>query len=460
MIDPSLGNQSPGRLLAWQTLDKIESDDAYANIALHEILNAHREIAARERAFCTELVYGTLRNQIKIDYFLGRLLSRPLSSLKIPVKNLLRLSLYQLMFLTEIPERAVCHQAVSLIKQSKYSGLAPLVNGVLRSYLRQKADVSIPGRERDPIQYLSLEYSHPEWLVKRWIDHFGIAQTESILKADNREAPLAIRHNPLWGERQKLLESLVSAGWVISPGRFLPEAMIVVHSVGGFEEVPEFQSGAFFVQDESSMLVAHLMEPRPDEVIVDLCAAPGGKSTHLAELMGDRGTIFSVDNHQHKIELIAENADRLRLKSIHSALGDAQEFNMPDNRLADGVLVDAPCSGTGVLRRRVDARYRRKPEEIGELAAIQHDILENAATLVRPGGRLIYSTCTLEPEENDMQISRFITEHPEFHVADWRGLLPETIIPCLADSGNMWVNILPHPEAGDGFFMCRLEKSI
>jgi 16S rRNA (cytosine967-C5)-methyltransferase len=224
------------------------------------------------------------------------------------------------------------------------------------------------------------------------------------------------------------------------------------------EELTEFQQGRFFVQDENAMLVTHLLKPLPGELLIDLCAAPGGKSTHLAELMGDRGEIISVDNYPNKVELIRENVERLKLKSIKPQLGDAREFSLGEGPLADGVLVDAPCSGTGVFRRRVDARYRRKPEDITELVKLQREIIHNAASLVKPGGRLIYSTCTLEPEENEEQIKWFLTQRPDYEVEDFRAYLPEKVAEFALNPKEPWLTILPISGGGDGFFMCRMKR--
>jgi 16S rRNA (cytosine967-C5)-methyltransferase len=225
-----------------------------------------------------------------------------------------------------------------------------------------------------------------------------------------------------------------------------------------FEALDAFQSGKITPQDESSMLVAHLVNPQPGETIIDLCAAPGGKSTHMAELMQDQGQIFSLDDHSHKVELIAANARRLKLTAINPILGDARNFALPAGAAADAVLVDAPCSGTGVLRRRVDARYRRTAAEIAQLATLQREILNQAASLVKPGGRLVYSTCTLEPEENQQQIEAFVAAHPEFTAIAWQPFLPATLVTYLEDPGQKWATILPTPAGGDGFFICRLER--
>lgn len=206
------------------------------------------------------------------------------------------------------------------------------------------------------------------------------------------------------------------------------------------------------------MLAAYLIKPIPGELLVDLCAAPGGKSTHLAELMGDRGGIYSIDNYPHKVELIRENAERLKLTSIHPVLADARGFSLGEGRFADGILVDAPCSGTGVFRRRADARYRRQPEDIPGLVKLQREILDNAASLVKPGGRLVYSTCTLEPEENEKQVKDFLARYPEFEVEDFRDYLPEKVAEYALNPRAPWLTILPISGGGDGFFMCRMKK--
>jgi 16S rRNA (cytosine967-C5)-methyltransferase len=452
-------NVNSGRYLAQLVLDRIEQDNAYANLVLPKILNeSGPDLERREKALATELVYGTLRHLLKIDYILGRLLSRPFATLKTPVKSVLRLALYQLLFLPDIPARAVCHSAVEQIKHSQYSGLAPLVNGVLRSYLRNQNGIKFPDPVSKPAENLSLEHSHPLWLVKRWLAGFGPEVAGRILQAGNEPPPLTWRVNRRLTNAVEVMAELAQQEVQSRPGLFLEEAILVENLGESVEKLPLFQSGRIFIQDESAMLVAHLVDPKPGEFIVDLCAAPGGKSTHLAELMNDQGEIISVDNHPHKINLIGDNAERLNLTIIKPVLGDARSFSLTEGRLADAVLVDAPCSGTGVLRRRVDARYRRRPEDIRELAAIQQAILDQAAAAVKPGGRLVYSTCTLEPEENQEQIQSFLERHPEFELTDFRAFLPEKIIQYAYAPDSKWLTILPIPGGGDGFFMGRLIK--
>ncbi|HBF36560.1 MAG TPA: 16S rRNA (cytosine(967)-C(5))-methyltransferase RsmB [Firmicutes bacterium] len=447
-----------GRKLAELVLNRVEGRAAYLNLALPEIFHEHPEAEQRERAFCTELTYGVYRHLYQIDYFLGRLLSRPFDSLKTPVKNVMRIALYQLIYLTDIPARAVCFSAVAQVKNSQYQGLAPLVNGVLRAYLRNKDKLKPPDRSLDLVESLAIEYSHPRWLVERWLKRFGEERTEQILQVNNEEPPLTLRFNQYQGLINHVLDDFDQAGIKYTMGLILPEAIQIKSLSGPLDKLASFQSGKLFVQDESSMLVAHLVDPQPGETIVDLCAAPGGKSTHLAELMGDQGKIWSIDDHPHKIDLIVQNAKRLKLQNICPYLADARNFKIPGGGFADAVLVDAPCTGTGVLRRRVDARYRRQPEDIETLVAIQREILRNASRLVRPGGRLIYSTCTLEPEEDQEQIQWFLSKHPDFETVDFGKFLPEMHVRYLDDPWEKWLTILPISGGGDGFFMCRMER--
>lgn len=450
-----------GRELALEALGLILGESAYASLALDRVLSKAEGAEQRERAFCTHLVYGVLRNLYKIDFYLGRLLSRPLKSLKLQVQNRLRLGIYQLIYLPEIPARAVCHTAVAEIKQSRYAGLSALLNGVLRSYLRQHEELKqlLLAERKDLVKFLSIEYSQPSWLIERWLPRFGTKLTEQILAANNQAAPLTIRVNILRTEPAVLREKLVNQGIKVTESHWLAEALNLSELPSSLEKLTEFQNGEFFVQDESSMWVAHFLAPQSGETILDLCAAPGGKSTHLSELMQDQGRIISLDQYQHKVDLIAENARRLRIKNLEPTLGDARFFRL-ENGLADAVLVDAPCSGTGVLRRRVDARYRKKPAEILELAALQREILNHAATLVRPGGRIVYSTCTLEIEENQQQIKNFLVTHPEFEAVSYQEYLPKKFPVFEEEPAQPGVTFLPQENGGDGFFICRLAHKL
>lgn len=441
--------QNSGRAIALKALIAIEEAGAYANRVLNSLF-AQEQPEEMEKRLATELVFGVLRQQNYLDHLLQQLLTKDLSALPTAVRGVLRLSIYQLNFTTH-PVYAVVNEAVSLTKGGKYRGLANLVNGVLRGYLRRKGNLTLPGFEQDPIGHLTIAHSHPRWLVERWVQRWGLETTHRLVEANNTPAPLSIRTNTLLVSREQLLTILTGAGIAAEPVPALPEALRL-KSGRELTTTPWWQAGFFYIQDEASMLVAHLLAPHPGENIADLCAAPGGKTTHLAQLMKNTGRIYALDQYPHKTKLIADNARRLQIKIIETVTTDARNWR-PDRPL-DGLLLDAPCTGTGVLRRRPDIRWRRQPADLKELVALQETLLDHTATLLKPGGRLVYSTCSIEFEENEGQIRHFLATHPEFRVE-----LPGNFAPSLKGfrSAEGFL-ILPHSQELDGFFMTRLVK--
>jgi 16S rRNA (cytosine967-C5)-methyltransferase len=440
-----------GRAIALDALTSIEEQGAYANRILNSLF-AHRQPEAQEKRLATELVFGTLRHFKYVDFILNRLLSKELSALPSTVRGVLRLSLYQLL-LTAHPAYAVVNEAVDLVKQSKYRGLSPLVNAVLRSYLRQqqKTDFALPDLVQDPIGHLTIVHSHPRWLVERWVQRWGVERTHQLVEANNTPAPLSIRTNTLLTSRTALMAALGQAGLESVPVPTVPEALRIMNGQE-LTAIPLWAAGHYYIQDEASMLVAHLLAPAAGEVIADLCAAPGGKTTHLAQLMQNTGQIYALDQYPHKTTLIVENAHRLQIKIIETLTTDARSWR-PSKPL-DGILLDAPCTGTGVLRRRPDIRWRRQPADLHELVSLQQALLNHAASLLKPGGRIVYSTCALEFEENEAQIRHFLTAHPDFVVA-----IPEDFAPDFQGSRSPeGLLILPRLEEPDGFFMTRLVK--
>ncbi|MGQ9778626.1 MAG: 16S rRNA (cytosine(967)-C(5))-methyltransferase RsmB [Bacillota bacterium] len=443
--------EQTARGAALAALLRVERDGAYANLALATTL-ARSRLSARDRAFCTDLVYGTLRMRARLDFFLQGLLRRPLSALPPPVRELLRLSLYQLEFMPEKPPYAVVDEAVALAKEAGFPGLRGLVNAVLRRFLRKRSAMALPGPE-DPLAHLTVTLSHPHWLAERWLARLGPEEAAALAEADNRPAPVTLRVNTLRTTREEVLRRLQEAGVAARSTALAPEG-IIVEPVRPVEELPGFAEGNFFAQDEGAMLAAHALDPRPGERLLDLCAAPGGKTTHLAALAGDRAEIVALDDHRHKVDLIEKNCRRLGVKSVVALQADAREYVSPSP--FDGVLLDAPCSGTGTLRRRADLRWRRRPEDLPALVALQRQLLARAAALVRPGGRLVYCTCSLEPEENEEQIRWFLGAFPQFRPGDLRRFLPP---PAAASAGeDPWLYLWPHRQGTDGFFFCRLER--
>ncbi|AEF94146.1 sun protein [Desulfotomaculum nigrificans CO-1-SRB] len=443
------------RDLALQVLKVVEEEGAYANLALNRYLELYQP-GKLDRAFATEITYGVLRNLNTIDWVLAHFLKQPLAAQTVWVRNILRMGTYQIMFMPRVPDSAACNESVELAKKYGHTGAAKFVNGVLRNVARQQGELDFPDPQESPIDYISLKYSHPTWLVERWLKEFGFDQTVALCKANNHPAPNTIRTNTLKINRTDLKARLEFEGVETRVTKYAPEGL---HLNGflSYQSLPSFQEGLFQVQDESSMLVAHALNPASGARIIDVASAPGGKTTHLAQLMKDRGEIVAVDIHPHKLELIKENCQRLGINSIRTLLADARCLPAEYTNWADYVLVDAPCSGLGVLRRRPDARWRKDPSQLPGIVRLQREILESASTYLRPGGVLIYSTCTITREENIGVLEAFLADHPEFSLGDLRQFLP----PGLAEeetAENGFIQLLPHIHGMDGFFIARLRK--
>ncbi|HHW07955.1 MAG TPA: 16S rRNA (cytosine(967)-C(5))-methyltransferase RsmB [Clostridia bacterium] len=452
------GKRQDARGLAVETLIDILEDGAYANIAVHDRLQ-QTQLSGPERGLFTELVYGVARTRQTLDWALSRFLNRRLDSLTPAVRNILRLGAYQLMYLERVPPRAAIHEAVELAKVYGHQGVAGLVNGVLRSLLRNLNRLPFPSLAAEPVKHIALKYSHPEWLVERWLAAYGQEGTIRLCEYNNRPAPLTVRVNTLKTTKEELRRRLVAKGMEVANSRYVPEALLV-ENWPGLEQVEEFAQGLFTMQDESSMLVAHALKPAGDALVVDACAAPGTKTTHLAELMQDRGKILAFDIHAHKLPLIKQACRRLGITSVDTHLGDARELPRLVPRPPSYILVDAPCSGLGVLGRRADARWRKQPEQLRELPELQLAILTAGGKALAPGGVMVYSTCSISPEENQVVVRRFLAENPGFVLENLQPYVPFT--PEREEDrqlmGEGMLQLLPHVHGVDGFFMARLRK--
>jgi 16S rRNA (cytosine967-C5)-methyltransferase len=415
------------------------------------IEQARSEFDARDSAFILELVYGVLRNRLRIDWFLDRYSTKAVSSTDGHTRNILRLGAYQLLFLDKVPASAAVNTATELAKRhGKKQGY---VNGVLRNLERNKDVLTLPS-SHDAATRLSLLYSHPEWLVRRWTNRIGVERTEEVLRNNNKPAPLVVRTNTLKGTREELVHLLGSQGTSVRRSTFSPSGIEILSSPG-MTTLPAFREGRFLVQDEAAQLVGFILSPQPGEAVLDACAAPGGKATHLAELMGNRGTIVALDDDRARIPRIVANCGRLGISIVKAATGDASAFREGSY---DRVLIDAPCSGLGVLRRHPDGRWTKQERTIRERTALQAKILENCAQLLKPGGALVYATCTTEPEENEEVIDRFRDSvKGKFTIDDPRPLLPGPAVELVDDKG--FFRTFPgHPDL-DGFFAVRMVRT-
>ncbi|HVH05029.1 MAG TPA: 16S rRNA (cytosine(967)-C(5))-methyltransferase RsmB [Myxococcota bacterium] len=453
---PERGGPSRARLLALRVLERVERGAAFADLALHAGLR-NGGLGVRDRALATELVYGTLRWRGRLDWLLAQVIPRPIESLEPPVRSLLRLGAYQIVFLAGIPEAAAVDQSVRAARAIGVERAAGLVNAALRRLAREHAQLVPPTLEADPLAHLVHGLSLPEWIARRWLDRFGPAEAAALAAASNAVPPLTVRAAGVGAhDRDALLEEL-SARWPDArPTRYAPRG-IVLGRGGNPAADPAFAAGRFAVQDEGSQLVVALLGAKPGESALDTCAAPGGKAAALAEDVGALGRVVAVDVHARRLALLGREARRLGLGNlgIHAAdaRGDLSPIAPPAS--FDRVLVDAPCSGLGTLRRNPDLRWRARPDDAEALGALQLALLRRAALALRRGGALVYSTCTLTFEENEAVVNAFLAEAPGFAVAP-RDALPAPLRELAGDDG--FLRTFPHRHDADGFFAARLER--
>ena len=440
---------SPAREVAARVLERVEADLSFADSVLEAELTARR-LEARDAALATEMVYGTLRWQRYLDWILAPHSRRRLESLDPRVRVLLRMTVYQIAFLERVPAFAAVNDAVTLAPRTP--GVRAFVNAVLRSFSRRGAREREPTPPRNPSDALAVRCSFPTWIVERWTKRYGREDAESLMRALNERPPLTLRANRLRITRDALGQRLAEEdGLEWRPTRLAPEGVVVGHG-GAPGEWRAFAGGSFAVQDEASMLIARLLAPDPGSTIADVCAAPGTKTTHLAELMDNRGRILAFDREPVRLERVDEAAARLGISIIDTRDGLVESLAPSFRAACDGVLVDAPCSNLGVLRRNPEVKWRRQPSDLALASRRQSEILDAAATMVRPGGRLVYATCSLEPEENDEVARAFLAANTDF-TPD-----PPQEFPLPLDADG-WLRCLPHRHGTDGFSAVRFRRA-
>ncbi|MDR7402630.1 MAG: 16S rRNA (cytosine(967)-C(5))-methyltransferase RsmB [Armatimonadota bacterium] len=438
---------SPAREVAAQVLARVDSTGAYSTLLLHHAL-ARAGLGPADAALATEIVQGTLRWQARVDWTLAAVVRYPLAELPPPIRAILRASVYQLLFLDRVPAHAVVSDAVTLARAHGHAGVAALVNAVLRR-VAARGERPLP---EDPIGRLAIEYSHPRWLVERWVQRLGPEETAQLCRANNTPPPLAVRVNVLARTPDEVAAQLASTGVRVQP-TVLAEGLILDGPAGPRRRLVE--EGILMVQDLGAMLVTHLLDPQPGETIIDACAAPGGKTTHIAERQGDRGRIIACDVHPGRLDLVRRRAQGRGLRSIEVVVADARALGARWPEAADRVLLDAPCSGLGVVRRRPEIKWRVRPADLPAHAARQLEMLRGACGAVRPGGVLLYSVCTTEPEEGPDVVAQFLRAHPDF-VPD-----PDLPVPPGLPSGGDppgSLTLWPHRHGTDGFYIARMRR--
>jgi 16S rRNA (cytosine967-C5)-methyltransferase len=439
---------------------KVAEAGAYSNLQLNRSLQ-EAQLSRQDAALATELVYGTIQHQRTLDYRLAGLVAKGLDKLAPWVHQLLRMSTYQLLYLDRVPAHAAVNEAVQIAKKRGHAGISGMVNGVLRNMERRLDEMKQPIQEADPVKRIGIAHSYPDWLVKRWIELYGEQTAEAICATGNEPPHSSLRINRLRISREKALASMVESGYEAAESP-LTSSGVIVSGGGNLAQTDGYSAGLWSLQDESSMLVAEVCAPQPGMTVLDCCAAPGGKSAHLAEIMEDRGRIVANDLHEHKRALIEEQAKRLGLASVQAVTGDAAELaSRYPQQSFDLVLLDAPCTGFGVIRRKPEIKWTKTPDDVHAIAELQARLLAEAAKLVKPGGTLVYSTCTIEREENEEQIKVFLQKQPSFHLDPaW----PQHILAPLRESGVIgdtfagFAQLLPQHFGSDGFFIARLTR--
>lgn len=436
------------RDVALEALQRVEVRSSYADLALEGILKG-ADLDPRDRRFATELTFGCIRWRKRIDYVLNIFVKGKVARLDPYTRNILRLGAYQVFFLDRVPDYAAISEAVKQSKKFGPKGCSSLVNGVLRSMAERGSDITFPDWKSKPAEYVSTFYSHPRWLVERWVKRYGIEETQRLCEANNSVPSLSIRTNLLKTTREELSERLRQEDVSSQPGRYSSSSLSIV-TKGDLASLEAYRGGLFQVQDESSIVVSDMLDPKPGETVIDLCSGPGGKTTNIAELMRDRGLVIAVDIRRSRLKFVLDNARRLGLNIIVGVVADGQFFG---TRSADRILVDAPCSGLGVLRRRADLRWRMSEKEIANLSRLQLALLLGVADSVRAGGVLVYSTCTIEPEENELVVNKFLELRGDFRLEGAGGFVAESLV----DEAGFY-RTLPHRQGLDGAFAARLVR--
>lgn len=431
------------RKLALDVITKCEKSGQYSNIALDSSLKKNG-LEEKDRALFTTLSYGVIEKKITLDHIIDSLARSP-EKIDADVRNILRLGLYQLVFLDKIPEHAAVNESVSLCKNR---AKASFVNALLRSYIRNKEEISFPEKEKDFARYLSVKYSFAEWICKKLCDTYGEEETESYLDALSSPPPATLRVNTKRTTRDSLLSRIKESGLDARACKH-SDFGIALLSSAPVSRIPGFEEGEVFVQDEASHLCVKALDPKPGEKILDSCSCPGGKSFSMAIEMKNEGRVCSFDLHENKLSLIESGAARLGIDIIETKKQDGRVFVAEYEGYFDRVLCDVPCSGLGVMAKKPEIRYKDEGS-VAALPEIQYAILSNCSRYLKPGGTLVYSTCTVLKEENENVVARFLSEHADFEAVDF------SIGEISSDNGTL--TLLPNKHETDGFFIAKLRK--
>ncbi len=450
------------RELAFEAYKKIVINRGYSNLVLESMLE-EAELSPRDKALAAKITYGTLQWQGYLDYYLDFLLKRPRAEIARDALFLLRLGAYQILILDKIPSRSAVDETVKLARKKMHRGIASLVNGTLRNLVRKYKEIELPDSESTPLEYLSVKYSHPSWMVEVWYHELGFERTERLLKANNESPERTVRVNTLKTSRDEFVSELASFGIAYE---FVPQVLegLIINNYEKLLETPFYHEGKYQPQDINSMIVSLFVLPGANEKIIDMCSAPGSKTTHLAQLKKNKGKIIAVDINRAKLNRVHEACKRMGINCVTPLLGDARRL-FKDERLGkhekeafDACLVDAPCSGLGTLRRHPELKWTFKHDDITRLAKQQQELLVSAHKLLKPGGRLIYSTCTISKRENQLTVSEFLKSYPGYKLEHPSDFIDQQAIQNAEINPDGLTQFYPGYGSGDGFFIARLKK--
>ena len=436
------------RELVLGILMEVTRDGEYSHIALRNVLNKYQYLDKKERSFITRVTEGTLERMIELDYIINQFSKVKVNKMKPVIRNILRMSVYQLKYMDSIPNSAVCNEAVKLATKKGFSSLKGFVNGVLRNIERNLDAITYPDD-------LSIKYSMPEWILNQWKEVYDDKTIETMLQAFLEDKPTTIRCNTNQVTVDELVEKLKNEGVTVEKHPYLPYALWI-SSYNYLAELQSFQEGDFYVQDISSMLVSHIAQPKEGDNVIDVCAAPGGKSLHMAEMLKGTGHVEARDLTDYKVNLIWENIERSRMQNIEAVRFDATVLDETSVEKADIVVADLPCSGLGILGKKTDLKYKMTEKTQEDLVVLQRDILSKVKNYVKPGGNLVYSTCTIHKKENMDNVHWFLENNPDFALDSIEDLLNEELKRDVMEKGCF--QFLPGVHKSDGFFIAKFKR--
>lgn len=438
---------------------EVTSKQVFSHIIIKDVLDKYDYLEVQEKRFIKRLFEGTIERMIELDYIIAQYAKVKGNKMKPAIRNILRMSIYQLLYMDSVPDSAVCNEAVKLVKKKKYHQLGGFVNGVLRTISRERSEIVYPDKEKEPVKWLSIQYSMPEWILEKWIPVYGIEAVANMVESMLQEQPITVRIDETCSKEEvaAVLEEWNRRGVVYTQHSYLPYAY-QLQRVDGIASYEGFQQGWYTVQDISSMLVAEVAHVAADDCVLDVCAAPGGKTLHIAtklKALNGHGTVEARDVSQIKCDYIEENRCRLQLTNVTTRVADARVYEKQLKETVDLVIADVPCSGLGVMGKKRDIKYHMNPAQIAEIVQLQRQIMSVVKEYVKVGGTLLYSTCTINPEENEEMVAWLVSEGG-FELEAIDSYLPECLHSDTTQLG--YLQLVPSVQESDGFFLARLRR--